>query len=130
MSINTEIKKEYKKIIINSLYGMMDGSPKSLVDDIIARFKFILGVTLTADMISASHTDKFINNAQSRPCWYGTMTVKLVIDGEEYEITRDWSAERDIDILHEDYETDEWFFESDKCASYKISKSLLAELVD
>jgi hypothetical protein len=128
--MNTEIKKQYKELIINSLYGMMDGSPKSLVEHIIYVSKINLGVTLSAVMVTASSTDKFINNAQSRPCWYGTMTVKLVIDGAEYELTRDWSAERDIDILHEDYETDDWFFESDKCASYKISKALLAELVD
>ena len=124
------MEKEYKQIIINNLYGMMAGSTKSLVADITYRFKHSLGITLTADMISASSTDKFIDDAQSRPCWYGTMTVKLAIDGAEYELTRDWSAERDIDILHEDYETDDWFFESDKCASFNISKTLLAELVD
>ena len=114
--------KEYKKFVVRSLYGLLDGSPKyleGLMQDMFPkRFK------IEFDELYIESTDRYILESSEvgmKGCWIGSMTATLVVDGETFSYTRDWGEEHDIDVLHPDLESDLWFYESEKCCASRKS---------
>ena len=105
------MKKEYKEFVINELYGLIEGSPKSLEDLMNRMFFERFGLKPNKITVIASKnkkTDKFPS------CWIGAMLATLTIDGETFSYERDWGEEYEHDILHPDYETDFDFYDSGK----------------
>ena len=118
---------KYKIFVVNRLYGLIEGSPKSLkymlLSDFKARYNF------EPDSITVISSNIYILEEYMNGCWIGTMTVRLVIDGEEWLITRDWGEEYKYDFSHPNFKTDDWFYESEDCYSYKKYNEILATLV-
>ena len=105
-----EIK--YKKFVVDYLFGLIEGSAKGLEEAI--KDDFLLDFNLVPEKIEVIGIDKFIKNEDGNDIWIGTMTVNLLIDGEEFNVTRDWAEEYYIDIKHPDYLNDENFYDSRK----------------
>jgi hypothetical protein len=110
-----EIK--YKKFVVDYLFGLVEGSAKALEEAI--KDDFLIDFNLVPEKIEVIGVDKFIKNENGNNIWIGTMTVNLIIDGEEFNITRNWEEEYCIDIKHPDYLTDEDFYDSHKPFSSK-----------
>lgn len=119
------MKKEYKEFVINSLYGLIEGSPRSLEEMMTRDFKTKFNQTA---LIKVKYTDKFVELGSSHSCWIGTMSVSLTINSETFECCRDWGEEYENDIQHPDYKTDDYFYEGDKCFSYKKCKEAFEDL--
>lgn len=114
------MNKEYKKFVVESLYGLIEGSSISLQRLMIDYFKRRFGFDV--DSIVVEHTDRFIvDDSKHKGCWIGSMTATLIINGESFSHTRDWGVEYDIDVKHPDFYTDDWFYESNKCFAYNKS---------
>jgi len=75
------------------------------------------------EKIEVIGTDKFIKNGNN--IWIGTMTVNLIVDGEEFNVKRDWEEEYYIDSKHPDYKTDEDFYDSPKPHSVKKYREVI-----
>jgi len=119
------MENKYKELILSNLYGLMEGSPKSLEDLLMRNFKYKFG--FDPDSIKVTSTSKFIEDGKYKGCWIGIMTVCLIVNGEEYTITRDWGEEYEHDINHPSY-CDEYFYEGVDCFSYKKYIEILNEL--
>jgi len=117
------MENKYKEFVINRLYGLIEGSPKSLKDMMIRDFKTIF--KQEPDSINVTSTNRFVE--EENGSWIGTMTVVLNVSGEEYTITRDWGEEYDNDKNHPNF-NDEWFYEGDDCFSWKKSQEILKSL--
>jgi hypothetical protein len=106
------MKKQYKKHIVESLFGLIEGSAKgledALKDDLTTNFN------LVPEKLEVIGTDKFIKCENGSDIWVGTMTVNLIIDGEVFSITRNWEEEYNMDIKHPDYNSDDDFYDSHK----------------
>lgn len=108
------MKKEYKEIALDYLFGLMEGSPKDLENFIKKSFKEkyeTVPVEISVIESKRKFTDEFM------PIWIGSMTVTLVIDGETFTCTRDWEEEYLYDTQQPDYEED-WYYDSEKTHSY------------
>ena len=116
------MKAEYKKFIISGLYGLMEGSAKSLESHLRSYFKMRYG--FEADEITVIESNRrFTNEAIS--CWIGAMKASITINGETFSYERDWGQEYDIDVKHPDYHSDDWFYEGDKCHSFLKHKEAM-----
>lgn len=114
------MKAEYKKFIISGLYGLMEGSAKSLESHLRSYFKMRYG--FEADEITVIESNRrFASNG----CWIGAMTATIAINGETFTWTRDWGEEYEIDVKHPDYHSDDWFYEGEKCHSYSKHKEAM-----
>jgi hypothetical protein len=116
------MKKKYKEFVINSLYGLIEGSPKSLQEHMIKYFfdRF----ERKAEKITVVES-KFRISQEKNGSWIGAMLATITIDGESFSYERDFGEEYDHDILHPDYETDDWFYDGDKCyANFKLNEAL------
>jgi hypothetical protein len=120
------MKKEYKKFVIDYLFGLIEGSAKGLEEAI--KDDFLLDFNLVPEKIGVIGTDKFMKNENGNHIWIGTMTVNLIIDGEEFNVTRNWEEEYYIDIKHPDYMTDEDFYDSYKPYSSKKYREIVKGL--
>ena len=119
------MKKEYKEFVINQLYGLMEGSPKSLEDHMNRMFPEIFGrKSDKITVIESKHkiTDEFPSG------WIGAMLATIIIDGESFSYERDFGEEYEHDIKHPDYKTDDWFYEGDKCYAYIKCNEVLKNL--
>ncbi|WP_445956532.1 hypothetical protein [Yeosuana sp.] len=103
---------EHKKHVVDILYGLIEGSARALEEAV--KDDFLLDFNLEPEKLEVISTDKFIKNENGSDIWIGTMTVKLIIDGEEFIVTRNWEEEYYVDIKHPDYKTDEDFYDSHK----------------
>ena len=119
-----EIK--YKEHIVESLFGLIEGSAKALEEAL--KDDFLLDFNLVPEKIEVIGTDKFIKKEDGYDIYIGTMTVNLIIDGEEFNIKRDWEDEYYIDITHPDYITDEDFYDSHKPYSSKKYREIMNSL--
>lgn len=109
------MRKEYKLFIINQLYGLIEGSPKSLESHMNDMFIKMFGqIPDQITVIESKHkiTDELPSN------WIGAMLATIKINGESFSYERDFGEEYEHDIKHPDYETDDWFYESDKCYAH------------
>lgn len=120
------MKAEYKKFIVHGLYGLIEGSPKSLEGHLIRRFKELYG--FEADEITVVESKYRLTN-EAINSWIGAMKASITINGETFSYERDWGQEYDIDVKHPDYHNDDWFYESEKCQSYFKSKEAI-EAID
>lgn len=124
------MKKEYKEFIINGLYGLIDGSSKSLEGMLVSNFKMRFG--FEADKITVIESNRrFItegNSPEQIGCWIGAMEASIVIDGETFSCIRDWGEEWDVDSKHPDYHSDDWFYEGDKCFSSIKYKEIISAI--
>tara|TARA_R110001583_G_scaffold103870_3_gene251205 strand:- start:182 stop:556 length:375 start_codon:yes stop_codon:yes gene_type:complete len=116
-----EIK--YKQLVIESLYGLIEGSARALEEAL--QDDFLIDFNLVPEKLEVKGTDKFIKNEDGRDIWIGTMTVTLIIEGEEYNVSRDWEEEYNMDIKHPDYKTDENFYDNHKPYSSKKYRGLM-----
>ena len=123
------MERKYKEVAIICLYGLIEGSPVHVRNNIKESFIRKFCIEVDAEVTS---TDRFTieGDEHYKGCWIGSMTATIKIDGEEYSVTRDWGKEYDIDIKHPDYETDDWFYEGDKCQSHQSYLELMKELDD
>ena len=116
-----EIK--YKKFVVDYLFGLIEGSAKGLEEAI--KDDFLLDFNLVPEKLEVVGTDKFIKKEDGYDIWIGTMTVSLIIDGEAFNVTRNWEEEYCIDIKHPDYITDEDFYDSHKPYSSKKYREIV-----
>jgi len=122
------MKAEYKKFIVHGLYGLMEGSPKSLEGHLIRRFKELYG--FEADEIIVIESNHRLTPADKYgSSWIGAMKATITINEETFSYERDWGQEYDIDVKHPDYHSDDWFYESEKCQSHFKSKEAI-EAID
>ena len=70
---------------------------------------------------------EFIKKEDGYDIWIGTMTVNLIINSEEFNVTRNWEEEYYIDIKHPDYK-DEDFYDSRKPYSSKKYREIMKSL--
>jgi len=119
-----EIK--YKKLVVDFLFGLIEGSAKGVEEAI--KDDFLIDFNLVPEKIEVIGTDKFIKNENGDKSWIGTMTVNLIINGEEFNVERDWEEEYNIDIKHPDYLTDEDFYDSYKPFSVKKHLEIIKSL--
>ena len=119
------MKNKYKEFILSTLFGLIEGSAKSLEDMLSRDFKTKFGID--PDSLTVTSTNKFIEDNKYKGCWIGTMTVNLTINNEEYSVTRDWNEEYEHDVNHPNY-CDEYFYEGVDCFSYKKYMELLKSL--
>jgi|ERR1035437_1627867 hypothetical protein len=119
------MKKEYKEFVINQLYGLIEGSPKSLEDHMNRMFPEIFG--LKPDKITVIVTKNKIND-KCPSSWIGAFLATLTIDGETFSYERDWGEEYDHDILYPDFETDLDFYDSGKSYADVKCKEVLKNL--
>lgn len=120
------MKAEYKKFIITGLYGLMEGSAKSLENHLRSYFKNRFG--FEADEITVVESKHRLTN-EAINSWIGAMKASITINGETFSYERDWGQEYDIDVKHPEYHSDDWFYEGDKCQSYFRCKEAI-EAVD
>ncbi|AJR04738.1 hypothetical protein [Siansivirga zeaxanthinifaciens] len=117
------MKIKYKKLVVESLFGLIEGSAKGLEkaikDDFLLEFNFV------PEKLQVKGTDKFIKKEDGYDIWIGTMTVNLIIGGEEFNVTRNWEEEYYIDIKHPDYLIDEDFYDSSKKYSSKKYREII-----
>ena len=116
----------YKKLVVDYLFGLIEGSAKALEEAI--KDDFLLDFNMVPEKIEVIGTDKFIKKGDGYDIWIGTMIVKLTIDGEEFNVTRNWEEEYYIDIKHPDYLTDEDFYDSHKPFSSKKHREIINSL--
>ncbi|MCF8274954.1 MAG: hypothetical protein K9I95_14100 [Flavobacteriaceae bacterium] len=121
-----EIK--FKKFVVDYLFGLIEGSAKGLEEAIMD--DFLIDFNLMPEKIEVIGTDKYIKNENGNDIWIGTMTVNLIIDGDEFNVTRNWAEEYYIDIKHPDYLTDEDFYESHKPYSSKKYREVMNSFED
>ena len=119
------MKNKYKEFILSTLFGLIEGSAKSLEDMLSRDFKTKFGID--PNSLTVTSTNKFIEDGKYKGCWIGTMTVNLTIDNEQYSVTRDWNEEYEHDVNHPSY-CDEYFYEGVDCFSYKKYIELLKSL--
>ena len=118
------MENKYKEFVVNRLYGLIEGSPQSLEDMMNRDFKIIF--KHDPDSINVTSTNRIVDDDEIfNGCWIGTMTVILIVNGEEYILTRDWGEEHDIDKHHLNYKIDDCFFEGEDCFSWKKSQEIL-----
>ena len=55
------------------------------------------------------------------------METKLIIDGEEFEVYRDWNEEFEIDEKHPMY-NDDYFYDGPDCESHLRAMELIEQL--
>jgi hypothetical protein len=121
------MKAEYKKLIINGLYGLMEGSPKALEVHLIRRFKELYN--FEADEITVIESKHRLTiPGEYGSSWIGAMKASITVNGETFSYERDWGQEYDIDVKHPDYHSDDWFYESDKCQSYFNGKEAIESI--
>ncbi|MEN8857937.1 MAG: hypothetical protein ABF260_07715 [Flavobacteriaceae bacterium] len=120
------MRKEYKKIVIEWLYALTEGSAKGLEDAIADDLSF--GYHIKPDVLNVTSTDKYIADEQGFKLWIGTMTVLLVIGENKFTISRDWEEEYLNDKQHPDYIKDENFYASKKVYSSIKCRELLKKL--
>ena len=99
---------KYKKFVIDYLFGLIEGSAKALEEAI--KDDFLIDFNLEPQKIEVIGIDKFIKNENRSDIWIGTMSVNRIIEGEAFNITRNWEEEYYIDIKHPDYKTDVEFY--------------------
>jgi hypothetical protein len=117
---------EYKELIVEQLFGLIEGSAKTLESIISNNFK--RKFKFSPDYIKVSSTDYFVtDDGIYKNSWVGTMTAIICIEGEEFSVTRDWYEEFEIDKKHPDFQND-WFFESDNCYSYIKCKEIVKSI--
>ena len=118
------MENKYKEFVVNRLYGLMEGSSKMVEYMMNRDFKVIF--KHEPDSIKVTSTSKFVGGEHSEgSSWIGTMTVILIVNGEEYTLTRDFGEEYDNDKTHPNFKTDDWFYEGDDCFSWKKSQEIL-----
>ena len=119
---------KYKIFVLNRLYGLIEGTANSLKYMLLRDFQDRYG--FLPELLTVLSTDKFIIEEYNKGCWIGTMTVRLIIEGEEYVITRDWGDEYKHDFSHPDYRHDDYFYDGHECYSYKKYNEILESLVN
>ena len=120
------MKKEYKKFVVNYMYLPVYSSNAGIETHMNREFKRLFGIypekvlaTTTKDTLTEQKPTSFI----------GAIEVSFTIDGETFILERDYGEEYGIDKNHPDYETDDYFYEGDKCYSVPKRKKLL-QLID
>lgn len=121
------MEKKYKEFVVNSLYGLIDGSPSSLLDSMIRRFRMMFN--REPDDIRISSTNRYVEE-NLRTSWIGSITVVLNVNGDEYSLTRDWGEAYDHDHKHPNYRSNDWFYESDDSFHWKQGHEILNSLTD
>jgi hypothetical protein len=120
--------KEYKVFMIKGMYNTITASGPSLRDFLGRKFYKQFGIQ--PDKIEVLQEDKYTKADNPKDVvWIGTLTLKLIIDGESYSVTRDFGEEYENDIKHPCYK-DDYFYESESCFSYKKKIELLKSLND
>jgi hypothetical protein len=120
------MKIKYKKLVVVCLFGLIEGSARALEEAL--NDDFLTDFNLVPEKLEVIGTDKMIKTEDGSNIWIGTMTVTLIIQGEEYNATRDWEEEYYIDIKHPDYKTDEDFYDSHKPYSSKRYHEIMKNL--
>lgn len=105
------------EFILGRLYGLIGGTPSSLESQAKDDFQVIF--KKQPESLRVLSTDRVITDEYMRGSWIGSMTLIIKHDGVEYQHTRNFGEEYDIDVKHPDFITDLWFYEDEKCESYK-----------
>jgi hypothetical protein len=117
--------KLYKKFVLDSLYGLMQGSAETVERSMKRRFPMMFkGVDAKLTCVET----KFKLTEKKIQLYIGVMKATIEVDGEIYSCERDFEEEHNENIKHPDFEDDLWFCESDKCHSYKKYKELLENI--
>ena len=119
------MKSEYKEMAIRNLYGMIAGSKDTLISSFNKNFKNRVG--FEPDSYEIKQIDKLVDSENGRSVWVGRMETKLIIDGEEFEVYRDWNEEFEIDKKHPMYD-DDYFYEGPYCESHLRAMELIEQL--
>jgi hypothetical protein len=120
------MKLEHKQLVVRYLFGLIEGSSVGLEEAL--KDDFLIDFNLAPEKLEVIGVDKFINDGDGCDIWIGSMTVNLIIDGEEFSVSRDWEEEYHMNRKHPDYKTDADFYDSLKPHSHtrylEIMKSL------
>jgi hypothetical protein len=119
-------KMQQNRTVVESLFGLIEGSANGLEEAI--KDDFLLDFNLVPEKLEVKGIDKFIKKADGYDIWIGTMIVNLIIDGEEFNVTRNWEEEYYIDKKHPDYKTDQDFYDSHKPYSSKMYREIMKSL--
>ncbi len=119
------MEKQYKECVINTVYGFMEGTFEGIKQSLNNKFKLKFG--FSPDVVECSVIKDKIND-EYPPSWIGAIELSIKIGEESFSVTRDFEEEYIHDITHPDYESDEWFYESDKCYSHRKYLELINEL--
>ena len=117
--------KLYKKFILDSLYGLMQGSADGVERSMRKRFPMIFN---RVDAKLTCIETKFKLTDGKPQLYIGVMKATIEIDNETYSCERDFGEEYTEDIKHPDYEDDLWFCESEKCHSRKKYNEIWGEI--
>jgi hypothetical protein len=94
------MERKYKEFIINGLYGLIVASPSSLKSSLTENFERKFG--FPPDSITVLSSNRFTSEGLYGD-WIGSMSVSLVLNGEEYTLNRDWAEEYEVDKNHPDF---------------------------
>ncbi len=111
---------EYKVYVINSLYGLIEGSASSLERSFKKNFE--RKYSTQPESFIVTQADLLLDNV-----WVGSMKATLVMDGETFVCSRNWLEEYNIDKQHPNYD-DEYFYEGVDNYAYRKSLELISEL--
>jgi len=120
------ITSKHKKVIITALYGLIEGSPDSVIRSVERNWERIYHFE-PYDDISIEHTNDFIEEGNGKGCWIGSMTLTLKMGDESYTVHRDWGKEHEINKKHPNYES-LWFYDMGIDEGSKIWKEKLKEI--
>lgn len=110
------LNPKYKKVIITSLYGLMEGSIHNVVKNINKSFE---RQGLAQPTIIAIQKDGRTENG----FWAGLMDITIHYDNCEFFVRRDWFSEYEVDKLHPNFQ-DDYFYETEDAEHMKRWKTL------
>lgn len=122
------VEKYHKEFIVNGLYGLMDGNYISLGNYLREGFKRFFDFEPDELIVSNTYSDVISPGEGEPSVWVGDMVVKLTIGDDTFTVSRDFGEEYENDTKHPEYETDMWFYESEKCHSHKTYVRIKEEL--
>ena len=121
-----KMNTEYKEFIIRGIYGLIEGSAQYLESMLKSSFNLRFG--FNPDSLGVTQEDEFLqDDVSNKGCWIGKMTAILIINEQEFVVTRDWAEEHENDKKHPNYK-DDYFFESEDCFSCKKCNELLESI--
>jgi hypothetical protein len=89
------MENKYKEFVFDQLYGLIEGSANSL--EVIMTHEFEEKFKHEPDLIKVTETNRrIVDENLPNGFLFSSFTVVLVINNEEYTLTRDWAEEYEI----------------------------------